>query len=190
MHPSSVGSCVGRLRVRPARESDLGFLTELYNHYVAGSPATFDVRPFSTDERRAWFVHYAESGPHRLLVAEWEDAPVGYSCSSSFRPKPAYETSVETTVYVAPGFEGRGIGSALYAKLFDALRAEDLHRAYAGVTLPNPASVALHRRFGFQEAGLHHEVGRKFGRYWSVQWFEKRLGEAGSAEAAQDVQDP
>jgi phosphinothricin acetyltransferase len=69
----------------------------------------------------------------------------------------------------------RGVGRALYDALFEALETEDVHRAYAGITLPNDASVGLHERFGFRPVGVFDEVGRKFGRYWSVGWYEKDL---------------
>src|SRR5205085_11231019 len=100
---------------------------------------------------------------------------VGYASSSQFRTKPAYDTTVETTIYCAPGATGCGIGATLYAALFDAVREEDIHVAVAGITLPNDASVALHERFGFRRIGLMPEVGRKFGRYWDVAWFMRRL---------------
>jgi len=161
--------------LRPASAADLEALTAIYNHYVATSAATFDLEPFTVDRRREWFSHYATTGPHRLIVAERDGRVCGYASSSRFRPKGAYATSVETTVYVEASCQGAGVGTALYRALFDALAGEDLHRAYAGVALPNPASVALHQRFGFETIGTYHEVGRKFGRYWSVQWLEKRL---------------
>ena len=67
------------------------------------------------------------------------------------------------------------VGTRLYTALFACLKGEDLHRAYAGIVLPNPASLALHARFGFEPIGVYREVGRKFGRYWDVQWFERSL---------------
>ena len=161
--------------VRPAREADLQMLAGIYNHYVQHSPATFDIEPLSLENRREWLSHYTETGPYRLLVAVREKDVLGYACSSQFRPKPAYRISVETSIYVHPDYQGQKLGSILYAELFRLLAAEDLHRAYAGVALPNPASVALHRKFGFREIGVYDEVGHKFGRYWSVQWFEKPL---------------
>ena len=100
---------------------------------------------------------------------------VGYSSSHPFRPKGAYATSVETSVYLDPAWQGRGLGARLYAALFDALASEDVHRAYAGITLPNPASLALHPRFGFEHAGTFRQVGRKHDRYWDVAWYEKSL---------------
>ncbi|MEK7794524.1 MAG: N-acetyltransferase family protein, partial [Candidatus Hydrogenedentota bacterium] len=100
----------------------------------------------------------------------------GYAYTSQFRSKAAYDTTVEMTIYLAPEAVGRGIGSVLYATLFDALRDEDVHLAVAGITLPNEASIALHKKFGFEDVGVYHEVGRKFGKYWDVVWMEKRLG--------------
>ena len=101
---------------------------------------------------------------------------IGYASSSRLRPKPGYLTSVETSIYLAPDATGRGAGSKLYERLFKAIEGEDLHRAYAGIALPNPASIALHERFGFRRVALFTEQGRKFGRYWDVAWFEKPLG--------------
>jgi phosphinothricin acetyltransferase len=161
--------------IRFARESDLERLTEIYNHYVINTPITFDLEPFSVAERCEWFRHYSASGPHRLLIAETDGLVVGCVTSSPFRPKAAYETSVETSIYLAPEATGRGMGTDLYVALFAALAEEDLHRAYAGVTLPNTASVALHRKVGFRSIGVYREVGRKFGKYWDVEWFEKPL---------------
>lgn len=171
------------LEVRAARDADVEPLTRLYNHYVVHSPATFDIEPISIEERRAWMGHYHEHGPHRLLVAEQGGRVLGYATSSVFRARAAYATSVETSVYLDPEQTGRGVGTALYGALFDVLAGEDLHRAYAGVTLPNAASVALHRRMGFSDVGDYDEVGRKFDRYWSVCWFEKKL-EPGVGEDA------
>lgn len=162
--------------IRPGVEADLDGLNDLYNHYVVHTAATFDLDPVTMDERRAWFGRYATTGRHRLLVAAGDDAVLGYVTSSPFRPKRAYETSVETTVYLRPDAVGRGLGRRLYGALFAALAGEDLHRAYAGVTQPNPASVALHRALGFHHVGTFVEQGRKFGRYWDVAWYERPLG--------------
>jgi phosphinothricin acetyltransferase len=142
---------------------------------VRTSPVTFDVEPFSAEGRREWFSDYADRGPHRLLVAVVGEAVQGYATSSPFRPRLAYRTSVETSVYCHPGATGRGVGTRLYAGLFEAIAGEGLHRAYAGITVPNEPSLALHRRFGFREIGTFHEVGHKLGRYWDVLWLEKPL---------------
>ncbi len=161
--------------VRDGTGADLPALTAIYNHYVVNTAVTFDLEPFAVHAREAWLDRYATSGRYRLLVAVEGSEPVGYATSSRFREKAAYDTSVETTVYCHPDAVGRGVGSALYGRLFDVLAAADVHRALAGVTVPNEASVALHRKFGFDEVGAFSEVGRKHGRYWDVQWFERAV---------------
>ncbi len=91
------------------------------------------------------------------------------------RPKAAYDTPGATTIYCAQGREGKGIGSRLYAALFEAIAGEDIHRIVAGYALPNPATEALHRKFGFRQIGVFTANGRKFGKYWDVQWTERPL---------------
>jgi len=95
--------------------------------------------------------------------------------SSKLRPKPGYLTSIETTVYVDASGLGRGVGRALYASLLRAVSGEDLRKAFAGIALPNEASIALHRAFGYTSLGIFREAGRKYGRYWDVEWFERPL---------------
>ncbi|OUC96614.1 GNAT family N-acetyltransferase [Streptomyces swartbergensis] len=165
------------VQVRPGVEDDLEALTALYNHYVRETAITFDTAIFTPEERRAWLLSHPEDGPYRLMVAAAPDSQriLGYATSSPFRAKPAYATSVETTVYVDPHAGRRGIGTLLYKALFEALSGEDLHRAYAGIAQPNEASARLHERFGFRYVGTYREVGRKFGRYWDVAWYEKPL---------------
>lgn len=161
--------------VRPAEPRDAGALNEIYNHYVLTSAISFAVTPTTEAERLDWLAEHPPQGPHRVVVAEDRGRVVGFAASSRYRAREAYATSVETSVYVADGRTGRGIGSSLYEFLFAALVEEDLHRAYAGITLPNAVSVALHRRFGFEHVGTFREQGRKFDRYWDVAWFEKAL---------------
>ena len=163
--------------VRPATEDDLPALTDIYNHYIVTTPITFDLQPLTVDGRRAWFVDHSHGGRHRLLVATegtvGRGQAIGCATSSRFRPKAAYDTTVESSVYCRADVVGRGIGSALYRALFDVLKNEDINRIVAGVTLPNPASIALHERCGFRPVGTLSSVGRKFDRYWDVAWFER-----------------
>ena len=167
----------GAVQVRPGVPDDLARLTEIYNHYVENSHVTFDLVPFTVEARRTWLGHYGATGPHRLLVAVEGDRLLGYATSSRFRDKAAYDTSVETTVYCHPDAVGRGAGRALYGALFDVLATEDVHRAYAGIALPNDPSLALHRAFGFTDVGTFREVGRKFDRWWDVLWLERAVGD-------------
>jgi phosphinothricin acetyltransferase len=161
--------------IRVAEEEDLEAINEIYNHYVSESHVTFDDEPVTMQARKEWFTHYADHGRHRVFVAVDDGRVIGYATSSRFRPKPGYLTSVETSIYLAPDATGKGAGSRLYATLFKSLEREDLHRAYAGIALPNPESIGLHEKFGFKRVALYSEQGRKFGRYWDVAWYEKRL---------------
>ncbi len=167
---------MSEVSIRAAVQSDLVALTALYNHYILHTAITFDTEPWSIEQRREWLSHYASTGRHRLLVAESAAGSLlGYASSSPFRPKAAYDTTVETSVYVSPDAHGHGIGTALYTRLFEILSTEDVHRAIAGITLPNDKSLALHVKFGFVETGRMTEVGRKFDQYWDVAWLEKDL---------------
>jgi phosphinothricin acetyltransferase len=174
-----------KVEVRPATAGDLSVVNDIYNQYVGETHYTFDVEPMTADARREWFTHYDGSGRYRVLVAVFEGVVIGFASSSRFRPKPAYETSIETSVYLSPESVGRGAGSRLYEALFHALEGEDVHRAYAGIALPNPASIGLHERFGFKRVAHFTEQGRKFGRYWDVAWYEKPLGAEAANPAAE-----
>jgi phosphinothricin acetyltransferase len=170
-------SSVSAWTIRPAAAADLPQLTELYNHYVEHTSITFDMQPFTPEQRQAWFDEHTNGSRRiRLLVAADDEGKVtGYATTSRFRPKAAYDTTVEASVYCSPDCVGQGIGTRLYTELFRSIAGEDINRIVAGVTMPNPASLALHRRFGFTEVGLFSSVGRKFDRYWDVVWLERPL---------------
>jgi phosphinothricin acetyltransferase len=104
-------------RIRPAMRGDLARLTEIYNYYVVNTPVTFDVEPYTVERREVWFAQFGATGRHRLLVAEGNEIVMGYVGTTRFRPKMAYETTV-----------GKGIGNRLYARLFEVLKGEDIHR--------------------------------------------------------------
>jgi len=166
---------MAEIQIRPAGPGDLPRLTEIYNHYVINSPVTFDVVPYTAETRLPWLQQFAATGRYRLLVAEENGLVLGYAGTTRFRPKAAYDTTVETTIYCAPEVIRKGLGSRLYSALFAAIEKEDIHLIVAGFTLPNPASQALHERLGFKPVGVFREVGRKFGRYWDVAWAQRPL---------------
>lgn len=161
--------------IRPAGEADIPALMDIYNHYIREAPATFDIEEKDVAERRRWLAQFADTGPYRLFVADDNGSVIGYAYSGRFKERAAYATSVETSIYLAPDATGKGVGSLLYDTLFVSLAGQDIHRAYAGITLPNAASEAIHRRFGFHRIGIYGEVGRKFGKYWDVAWYERAL---------------
>jgi phosphinothricin acetyltransferase len=162
--------------IRPAEPKDLDAIVDIYNHYVTTTHFTFDTEAFTTEARRPWFDQF-DGARYRCLVLVGGGGVVGYANSAAFKPKAAYATSVEVSIYLAPGATGRGAATPLYAALFSALAGQDVHRAYALIALPNDASIAFHKRFGFTEVAHLNEVGRKFDRYWDVAYFEKRLNE-------------
>jgi phosphinothricin acetyltransferase len=166
---------MSEIEIRPAARGDLPRLTEIYNHYVLHTAVTFDVEPYTVEKRGAWLDQFGATGRYRLFVAAENGVVLGYAGTMRFRPKAAYETTVETTIYCAQEAIGKRLGSRLYSALFDSLNGEDINRMVAGYTLPNDASAALHTRCGFTPVGIYTEVGRKFGRYWDVQWTERPL---------------
>lgn len=164
--------------LRKANIQDLPALTAIYNHYVTNSIATFDIKPLAIEQRTRWFSQFNDNR-HQCWVAcaplKQSERCIGYACSLPFKVKEAYQFSVETSVYLDPEYSGKGIGADLYSALFSELSQTDIHRAYAGITIPNDASLALHKKYGFQQIGHLREVGNKFDKYWDVIWMEKNL---------------
>ena len=161
--------------IRRVEPGDLPALLEIYNHYVRETAITFDVEPRSLAQRQAWLDSFATGGRYQCFVAARNDKAVGWASSHRYNERAAYETTVESSVYCRVDAVGRGIGTRLYEALFESIGAEDVHQIVAGVSLPNPASVALHERVGFRRVGVFEHVGRKFGRYWDVAWFQRPL---------------
>lgn len=161
--------------IRPGCLNDLPRITEIHNYYVQNTHITFDVRPFTPEQRVPWFHEHSDGRRHRILVAEDNGEILGYTATGAFRTKEAYETTVEVSVACNPGSTAKGIGAQLYQELFSLLETEDVHRVVAGIAQPNAASNALHKRFGFTSIGAFTEVGRKFGKYWDVLWMEKAI---------------
>ncbi len=109
------------MKIREAKASDLPRLLEIYNHYVVHTHITFDLEPVTLEKRRQWFDAFDTRGAHRLFVAENETGVLGYASSGTFRVKPAYARSVETSIYLAAESVEKGIGGALYSRLLGVL---------------------------------------------------------------------
>jgi phosphinothricin acetyltransferase len=163
------------LIIRHCAPGDYDAIVGIYNHYIENSQATFDLNLYSIGERAPWFSQFSETGPSQLWVAENDGAVLGYCCSTPFKDRAAYDVSVETTIYLRTDAFGQGTGRRLYESLLSNLDGIGLHGAYAGIALPNDASVRLHEALGFRKVGLYEEVGWKFDQYWSVAWYEKRI---------------
>ncbi len=149
--------------VRSATPSDLAAVAAIYDEEVLTGISTFDTEPRPADYWRSR-LHSTEAGD-RFLVADDDGVTIGFACSSSYRPRPAYARTRETSLYLARQARGQGIGKALYATLLDQIRADGTHTAVAVIAQPNPASEALHVACGFERVGLVPQVGRKFDRW-------------------------
>ena len=162
--------------VRSARDVDAPAMLEIYRPYVEDSAVSFEEQVPSLDEFAARIGKYLAGWGG--VVAEANGRVVGYAYGSSHRERTAYRWSVETTVYVARDAQRSGIGRNLYAALIPMLTDAGFCNAYAGVALPNDASVALHTSFGFKPIGTFPRVGYKFGEWRDVAWFYLALREA------------
>ncbi|HEY1565688.1 MAG TPA: GNAT family N-acetyltransferase [Solirubrobacteraceae bacterium] len=115
------------------------------------------------------------SRSHPWLVAEIDGEVVGYAYGSRHHDRAAYRWSADVTVYISAAHQRRGVGRALYAVLFELLKRQGIYELCAGVTLPNDGSVGLHESLGFRLIGVYHDVAFKFGRWYSVGWWQMSL---------------
>jgi phosphinothricin acetyltransferase len=164
--------------VRDAVRDDLPAIAAIYAAAAGTSAATFDLEGPPLAWWEATLAACDPAAGHVLLVAERGEEIVGYAKSGSFKEKAAYATTCETSVYVADGHRGEGVGDALYRELLARLDASSARLAVAGLTEPNPASERLHRAHGFTAVGTFHGVGVKLGRAWDVRWYERPLRSA------------
>ena len=163
------------MNIALAIASDADALLALRNHYIAHSFATFDEVPLRLAAVQDWMSGFAATGAFRLLVARDDERLLGFCSSQPYRAHPAFARTIETSIYVAPDAAGAGVGSALYERLFADLAGQGLHRAVAGIALPNEASVRLHARFGFRPVGVFDEYAYKNGRAISSQWMQRAM---------------
>jgi phosphinothricin acetyltransferase len=163
------------VEIGPGTEGDLPAIVAILNYTIANSDANFTSEPVSLAERRDWFERFSPTGPHRLLVARRGDQVLGYAASQPYRDDEGFHQTVELSIALDASSRGQGVGSALYRTLLECLAGEPVHVALAGIALPNDASVALHRKFGFTEVGTFHEYAMKNGRYLSSVWMERLL---------------
>jgi L-amino acid N-acyltransferase YncA len=160
--------------IRPLRRSDLAAVARIYNHFVANTVVTFDETPVTAREMGARAREVAAAGLPWLVAVE-DGEVVGYAYAGKWKGRCAYRHTVESSVYLAPGREGKGWGTRLYRALFAILRKKGAHAVIGGISLPNRASVALHEKFGMRKVARFPEVGRKFGRWVSVGYWQALL---------------
>jgi phosphinothricin acetyltransferase len=160
------------LCLRPATLEDCEPVRTIYEPYCY-TPISFELDPPSTGEMRRRLEKTLAQFP--WLVCENGGEVIGYAYACKHRERAAYEWSVDTSVYVSTQQHRRGVGRTLYEALFEILALQGYINAYAGVTLPNPASVALHRAVGFEPVGVYRNVGFKCGSWHNVAWFQRPL---------------
>jgi phosphinothricin acetyltransferase len=161
------------VRIRLATKSDADAMAAIYAPFVEQSAVSFEIVPPIPDEISRRIVETTMAYP--WLVCEMNEVVVGYAYATQHRVRAAYRWSVDTSAYIAAAYHRRGIGRALYASLFEILRAQGFFNAYAGITLPNVASVRLHEAVGFRQIGIHQKVGHKLGRWHDVGWWQLAL---------------
>lgn len=167
----------GRLTIRAATVADAAAIAAIYAPYVERSIVSFETEAPDVETMRE---RIEAGGAFYPWLAATDEAGglIGYAYASAFRPRPAYRYTVETTVYVRQGLHRRGIGGRLYRPLLAMLEAQGFTQAFGAITLPNPASVALHERLGFVRAGTYQKVGWKQGGWWDVGLWQRPLAPA------------
>jgi len=160
-----------RAIIRPATSTDAAAVASIYNHFVANTVITFEEEAVPT-QAMAQRIADIQAQDLPWLVAERDGELMGYSYANRWKARSAYRHSVETTIYLKPGCEGRGVGRAMYAALIEILKTQRVHAVIGGAALPNPASVALHEKLGFAHVGTFREVGFKHGRWVDVAYWQ------------------
>jgi L-amino acid N-acyltransferase YncA len=161
------------VEIRLARPEDAEAIREIYNLEVTTSTVTFDLVPRTLEQQLAWLQ--ARSGAHAVIVAEDGGEVVGFASLSPYRDRPAYNSTVEDSVYVRGDQRGRGVGRALVEHLIELADQHGFHSVMARIVGDHAASIGLHEGLGFTTVGIEHEVGRKFGRWLDVMIMQRLL---------------
>ncbi|MFC7749562.1 GNAT family N-acetyltransferase [Paenibacillus thermoaerophilus] len=161
--------------IRDAVPADLPALLDIYNDAIRKLTATFDLEEQTLEQRTEWFRHYG--GRYPLIVADIGGTVAGYACLSKFRDKPAYDRTVELSVYIGEAYRGRGVGNALVKEILARAAEHRHHVVVSGITAGNEASIRMHEKFGFELCGRFREVGFKFGEWQDVLFYQLVLPE-------------
>jgi L-amino acid N-acyltransferase YncA len=170
------GELRGETTIRSAAGADADRILEIYSHFVFRTSVTFETEPPTAEEMRIRVEQALHK--HVWLVCERGEQLLGYAYGAPFHSRSAYRWSAEVSVYVHPDAQGQGMGRALLERVLEVLRERGYVNAFAGIALPNPASVALFESHGFEQIALQKEVGFKRGRWHDVGWWQLRLAPA------------
>jgi len=156
--------------IRNVHINDAKKIVDIYNYYVLNSIVTLDLLPFSTQDFEEKIKTISSQFP--FIVYEENNVLLGYAYANTFRTKPAYNKSVELTIYLKYDALGKQIGKKMYSELLDQLKKQNYHVVIGGLTLPNDASVKLHEKFGFEKVAHFKEVGYKFNKWHDVGFWQ------------------
>jgi L-amino acid N-acyltransferase YncA len=156
--------------VRNAVANDAWAICRIYNHFVLNTTGTFEEAAVSIDDMAGRIKEITAGLP--WLVCVHDNEVLGYAYATKWRARPAYRHSVESSVYLAEGASGRGLGTMLYKALLDELAGQSIHAVMGGIVLPNPRSIALHEKLGFEKVAHFREVGFKFGQWLDVGYWQ------------------
>lgn len=160
-------------QIRPARADDFEAIAAITNHYITTTSIHFAYEPIAVAELRAMWERYRDR--HPWFVTEDASEVLGYAKAGVWRERAAYNWTCEVGLYIADHARGRGIGRALYSRLLDECDRLGFRSVVAGITLPNPASIALHEKLGFERVGTFEDAGWKNGAWHAVEFWQKRL---------------
>jgi phosphinothricin acetyltransferase len=161
------------IAIRVVTASDADAIAAIYGPIVTGTAISFEVEPPTAEEMERRITSTLQT--HPWLIAEQNGKLIGYAYAGPHRARPAYRWSVDVTAYVDASTRRSGVGRALYAELLNILRAQGFRTAFAGIALPNEASIGLHEAMGFKCLGIYEDVGFKNGRWRDVGWWQLRL---------------
>ncbi len=159
--------------IRLAGPDDAEAIRAIYNLEVVESTVTFDLVPRSLQAQQAWLAEHA--GVHPAVVVVEGGTVVAFGCLATYRPRPAYATTVENSLYVRRDRQGRGYGRAVLEELLRLATVHGFHAVMARIVDGHQVSIALHASCGFEMVGVEREVGRKFGRWLDVVLMERLL---------------
>jgi len=162
------------ISIRPATPEDAAAICAVYNPYIAATTISFEEQPVTPADMAQRIADVHAAGLPWLVAISGERL-LGYAYATKWRARPAYRSSVESSVYLDREAGGQGLGSRLYHALLDELRMREVHMVIGGIAQPNERSVALHEKMGFRKVAHFSEVGRKFGRWVDVGYWELRL---------------
>lgn len=161
------------MKIRPVKDKDIAQITDIYNGYILNTTVTFELAAISALEMQQRVR--AKTEKYDWLVGEVNQTIIGYAYYGAFHARAAYSHTVETTIYLAQAYRRKGHGESLYRELMRSARERGFRELIGVIALPNPGSIALHQKLGFEEVGILKKVGYKFEQYLDVTIWQKSL---------------